>query len=277
MGEHVVGYGPRISCIGSSDDVKPDAEPQGASLLGGQRPHATQAFSHHVWRFPPGEIHVNMRGGNALSGRRSSAEVHGRHRIGNIAGRCPGDLVEVALKVKWLAAPRLAHDLQELARSGIASVLVEPVAEAIQLARLCSRHDVEQQSAAGEPLVGRSHLCGERGREKSGSERHQELDAARQRRQGDGGKPRVLAHRPARRQHSLVAELIAGSRDLGEVVHRWRPPMRARLVGEHVARVAASWQEPVDLHRPTTSLTLQCRTPRTTSAAPCRRRHRRIR
>lgn len=161
--EHVVSDRPRIGRVWARDHVKSDAEAQRTALVCREGPHAVQALGYHLGRLAPCEIHVDVGRRDALGRRRRSPEVHGRRRIGHIAGRRPGDLVEVALEVERLAGPCLPHDLKELARSGIARVLVEPVAETVELTGLGAGDNVEQQPATRETLVRGSHLCGERG------------------------------------------------------------------------------------------------------------------
>src|SRR6478735_8061918 len=62
-----------------------------------------------------------------------------------------------------------------------------------------------------------------------------------------GHQPRVLAPRPRRREHTLVAELISGPGDLGEVVDRRSPPVAIGPERNDGAAVDGGGQEPVQL------------------------------
>ena len=65
--------------------------------------------------------------------------------------------------------------MQEFAGSGVALVVVEPVAEPLLLDVVAAADDVQQHPALGEPLQRRGLLRGQRRRHKAGPEGDEEL------------------------------------------------------------------------------------------------------
>jgi hypothetical protein len=64
----------------------------------------------------------------------------------------------LAGEVERLAAPRPAHDGEELAGTRVPLVMGQVVTEPALLVGLAAGHHVEQQAAPGQPLVGGRHL-----------------------------------------------------------------------------------------------------------------------
>src|SRR6185437_12388178 len=88
------------------------------------------------------------------------------------------DLVVPAGEVEQLPAPGAPYDGQELSGAGVPLVVRQVVAEPPLLLGLASGHHVEQQPAAGDPLVAGGHLGGQGGRDQPGPEGDQELQPA---------------------------------------------------------------------------------------------------
>ena len=106
----------------------------------------------------------------------------------------------LAGEVERLALPGAAQDREELVGAGVALVLVRWSPKRRLLDRVAAGDDVEQQPAAGEPLVRRGHLRGERRRDQARPERDQELQALGLLGQRRRGEPGVLAPRAGGRE-----------------------------------------------------------------------------
>jgi peptide/nickel transport system permease protein len=154
--------------------------------------------------------------------------------------------VEVAAgEVERLARQRAAEHGEELVGAVVALVVVEPVPEAALLGLLAATDDVQQQAVAGDPLVRRGLLGGERRHDDVRAEGDEEAQPRRVPEQGGGGDPGVLAPRPGRREDAGEAEVLGGARDLGEVLDPWRTTVAVRAHRDHGPAVSGGRQEPV--------------------------------
>ena len=211
-----------------------------------QAPHPLDPVRDHGRRLTPGEVHVHVTRGDLLGCGGGAPEVDLGHRVRWLASRRVRHLVVMALEGQRLPAPGPADDLQELTGLLVPGVLVVVHAEAGQLGGLGPGDDVDQQPAAGQPLVRRCHLRGEGRREQRGSERNEELDPTGQRDERRGGEPGVLTAGATGGEHPVVAEAVAGGGDLGEVREVRGSGVRVRRRREDVTRVTSGRQEPVD-------------------------------
>ena len=162
VAEQPARLGPGLGLGVPRDHVQPDPEPHLAALGLGQTPDPREFFGDLSGRLAPGEVHVDVPGGHRPRRRGRPAEVDAGRRVRRAHHGCLLDLVVLAGEVERIAAPRPAHDRQELAGAGVALVVRQVVAEPGLLVGLAAGHDVEQQPAAGDPLVGGRHLGRER-------------------------------------------------------------------------------------------------------------------
>ena len=219
------------------------------------RADALQLLRHLRGRLAPGEVDVDVARGDldappprSRRGRSPAAPAdprRARPRRGRARRRS---------RARRSQAPRSTARNSPGLR--VALVLVEEVAVAALLGVVAADDDVEEQPPAGDPLVGRGHLRGERRREERGPEGDEELEPLGLLRQRGGQHPGVGAPARDRRQRRLEAGLLGGARDLPEVGEAAGAlPVAGVLAGaaadrvavaEIGARVARRGQEPVE-------------------------------
>ena len=244
--EQPLGLRPRLRGGVPGDHVQPDAEPQRAALAPRPAADPGQLLRHLRRRLAPGQVDVGVPGGDRPRGRRGAAEVDRRQRVGRRAARSRRSTLVVLAVRSRTARPRHAPrtTCQELAGPGVALVVGEVVAEPALLVGSAAGDHVQQQPAAGDPLVGRGHLRGQRRRHEAGPERDQELQPLGLPDQRGGGQPGVLAPGAGRGEHASKPELLGGPGDLAEVVdarraawrpaRRWPGPRRAGSTGRPI-------------------------------------------
>src|SRR5580693_632997 len=224
--EQPAGLGPGVLLGVPGDHVQPDAEAQRAALGRGQLADPAQLLGHLGRRLTPGQVDVRVLGGDRAGRGRRAAEVDAGQRVRRAQHGRPIDLVVLAVEVERLAAPRTADDGQELRGPRITLVVRQVVAEPALFVGLAAGDHVEQQPAAGQPLVGGRHLGGQRRRGQPGPERDQELQPPRLPGECGGDQPGVLAPGPGRGEHGLEAKLLGGAGHLGQVLDVRRPFLR---------------------------------------------------
>ena len=193
LGEQFVGDRPRRGGGVAADGVQPDPESHLAAAFLGEFAYPLDLGGRGLRRLTPGEIDVDVLGGDRKGGGRRTAEIDLRQRIRRRGHPRVLDGVVLALEVHRLLAPHRVHDVQELAGAGVALVVVQPVAEPTLLDVVAAGDDVQQHPALGEPLQRRGLLGGQRRRYQSGPEGDEELQPLGLGQQRRRGQPRVLA------------------------------------------------------------------------------------
>ena len=161
--------------------------------------------------------------------------------------RGPGDLVVLTVEVEGLSAPRPPQHADEFTGPVVATVVVEPVPEAVLFGGVTAGDDVDQQPPATDALEG-GGLLGSQGRgHQPGSEGHQEIEACRVPGQGRRGQPGVLAPGAGRGEHRLEAQLIRRPGDLGQIVDVRGPASDRGAEPDDLPAVARGGKEPVDV------------------------------
>ena len=180
---------------------KPDAEPDVAPPSPGQFAHLGDLGRRRLGWFAPGQIHVDVFGGDRQRGGRGSAEVDLRQRVRRLGH--PGVLHGVVLagEIDRLLRPDRIHDVQELAGAGVTLVVGQPVAEPVLFDVVAAGDDVEQHTALGEPLQRGGLLRGQRRRHQAGPECDEELQPFGLGEQCRCGQPGVLTPCAGRREH----------------------------------------------------------------------------
>ena len=186
-----------------------------------------QLLRHLGRRLAPGQVDVGVP--RRRPARPPPTSRRSRRRAAGPAGAArspprPGSAAPS--KSNGSAAPRAADDGQELRGPGVPLVVRQVVAEPALLVGLAAGDHVEQQPAAGQPLVGGRHLGGQRRRGQPGPERDQELQPPGLPGQRGGDQPGVLAPGAGRGEHRLEAELLGGAGHLGQVLDVRRPLLR---------------------------------------------------
>ncbi len=155
-GQQPSGLRPRLLGRVARDDVQADAEAQLAARALRGRADAVELLGDLRGRLAPGEVDVDVAGGDLERGGGGAAEVDrgARRRVGDARAL---DVDVVAGEVE-LALPGAAQHGQELARLGVALVLAEEVAVAPLLGVVAADDDVQEQPPARDPLVGGGHL-----------------------------------------------------------------------------------------------------------------------
>ena len=150
-------------------------------------------------RLAPGEVDVDVAGGDLARGRRGAAEVD-RRAPGRARGPARAPSTRRCSPAKSTVSPRHSPRtiVQELAGPRVAGVLVEEVAVGALLVALAAGDDVEQQPPPELPLEGGRHLRGQGGRDEAGPEGDQELQPLGAR----GRASRWSATRPRTRRRS---------------------------------------------------------------------------
>ena len=146
-----------------------------------------------------------------------------------------------ALEGHRLAGEEAGVNGKKLLGDGVTLVVIEENPVAFVFDRIAAGDDVDQQPAFENAVEGRGHPRSDRRRLQPGAHRDEKAQAPRQRREGRGDDPGVLAGSSGGQQHPEIAEFIGGLRDLSEIAQRniARADRRAEI-----AAVAMGRQEP---------------------------------
>ena len=234
------------------DDVQADAELDGTALARRALAHVGDLLRHFGRRLAPGEIGIDLLGGQFVRRFRRATEPHGRIRLlrrreQQLRALHAQMLAVVVEALPFMAArDDLAPDADELGRLLVARGMVEKHAIAFQLGLVAARDEVHQHASAGEPIEGRRHARGKTRLMQARPHRDQELEPRRRADQARRDHPRVFAGAAGGNQHAFVAELVGRAGDLLQVGQ----VDRARAFGgAEIAAVAVRGEEPEDVHR----------------------------
>ena len=217
----------------------------------GARLDVGDLLRHGLGWFAPGQVHVELFGGQFVRGLRRTAEIQRRirllhRRVDHLAALGHQLLALEAVALGLMAVCQdAAPDAQVVGGDGVAFVVADEDAIALQLAGVAAGHHVDQQPPFGQAVEGGGHARRELRRADAGADRHQELEPARGADQAGGHHPRILAGAPGGQQHAVVAQRVGGHRHLAEVVIARRARAAA---GAEITRIAVGGNEPEDVH-----------------------------
>ena len=233
------------------DDVQADAELHGAPMLCSTGAHVGHLLGHFGRRLAPGQVGLDLLGGEVVGGVGRPPKVHRRVRLlqgrKQQLGALHAEVLAVVVERFTAVAARkdLAPDADELGGLLVARGVVQKHAVALQLGLVAPSHQVDEQSPAREPVERGGHARGQRGLMQAGAHGHQELEFLGHGNQAGCNHPGVFARAPGGNQNTLVAQAVGGHRHLLEVV---MAELARAFGGAKVAAVAVGGNEPEDLH-----------------------------
>lgn len=175
--------------------MEADAEVQTAPASGGAHPHVGDLFRHRRRRFAPGEVDIQLFGGEFVGGGGISAEI--QRRVGVLHRRKKHlsalDAQMPALKIYGLPGEHAAPDVQEFVGNSVALVVVQEQAIAGQFHWITACDDIDQQPSVGEPVEGGGHPRRQTRRRQPRPDCHQKAQPFRDRNQAGGHDPRIFA------------------------------------------------------------------------------------
>ena len=232
--------------------MHPKAVAQLSALRRGQPADPVQLLFDLLGPLAPGQIGVGVSGRDLAGLRRGATEEDGWQRIGSSR---QGGLLDAQVLTgrghRGIGGPQPADDVEELAASRVAVLLLQEVAERPLLGALAAGDHVEHQPALRLPLEGGRHLRGQRRADQPRAERHQVLQRLGAADQHRGTQPGVFAPQPGRRQHRLEPVDLGGLGELDEVFEVGRPVAAhgaAMPTGDQIARVAVRRKKPMQMN-----------------------------
>ena len=186
MRNQPIGGGPRLFFGFADNHVQTNPVLQRTAPGGGALAHHSQLFGHQRRRLAPGQVGINLIGGDVdgLLGR--SAKVERRavflHRWKQHFSAFHVDMLTAIVHLFTLQQARV--DVEKFAGHLIAFAVAEENAVAFVLHRIATGNDVNQQPAARQAIERRRHSRRQRWRLQARANGHQIAQAAGQRRQG---------------------------------------------------------------------------------------------
>ena len=216
---------------------------QRAAPGGGALAHYRQLFGHQRRRLPPGQVGIDLIGGNVDGFLRGAAKKQRRavflYRRKQHFRAFHVDMLAVIIHLFTFQQARV--DVEKFAGDLIAFAVAEENTVAFVFHRIAAGDDVNEQPTARQTVERRRHPRRQRRRLQARTNGHQIAQAAGQRRQRRGHQPGVFAAFPRWDQHAVVAEAIGRQRHLLQV----RQINRASaLRGAQVAAIAVGGQKP---------------------------------
>ena len=247
MLDQFVGGFPRLFGGLADDHVQTNTELHRATVARRAFAHIGKFFRDGRRWLAPGQIDINLLGGQIMRRVGGTAEVQRWIRFLHRRVERFGVLhfQVLALEIHRFALQHTAPDFQEFIGDFVTFTVAEEAAVATVFIRVAAGHHVDQQAAVGQSIQRRRHPCRNGRRDDPRPNRHQITQAFGQRHQCRGDHPRVLAGTPGRDQHTVITEAVSGLRDLFQIVER----DRARtLGGAQIVAVAVGRQEPENIH-----------------------------
>ncbi|MNY17064.1 hypothetical protein D3C86_1503620 [compost metagenome] len=246
MADQPLGGGPGLIVGFAHDHVQADAELHRAAMLGGARAHVGDLLRHRLRRLAPGQVQLDLLGGQLVGRLGRTTEVQRWARLLNRRVEQLGalDLDVLAVEVDGFAFQHLAPDMGELHGGLVALGVAEVEAVGRQFVRIATGDQVEQRAAVGQAVEGRRLTGGHGRRDDAGTQGDEELEALGGRDQRGGDQPGVLAGTPGGNQHAAVAEAVGGLGHLGQVAV---VDGAGAFGGAQVVAVAVGGEKPEDV------------------------------
>ncbi len=150
----------------------------------------------------------------------------------------------LAVVIDFFAFKHLAPDAGEFDRRFVALLMIEVQAITGQLVRIATGYQVEQRPAIGQAIERGGLPRGDRRRDDSRAQGHQELQAFGNRDQGRGHQPGILAGTPGGYQHAAEPQAVGRLGNLLQVAMVHRP---GALRGAQVFAITVRGEEPEDV------------------------------
>jgi hypothetical protein len=194
-----IGRSPCLVFGLSNDGVQSNAELHLAPLGMRERANGGDLFLDGIGRLAPGEVGIDMRGGDLVGGFGRSSEPQRRMRRldGRIKQPPPFRLQKSSLEIDSPAvmgpAQMVTPDREEFIGDAIARIVIGEHSIAFEFRLIAARHDIDEQTPLREPIERGGHAGGQRGRAQPGAHGHEELQALRRGDQARRDDPRVFA------------------------------------------------------------------------------------
>ena len=230
----------------ADDHVQADPEAHLAALAGGLLAYLGDLLGNRRRRLAPGQVQLDLLGGEVLGGLRGAAEVQRRTRLlqRRIEELGPLHLDVLAGVVDGLALQHATPDAGEFDRRLVAFGVAQVQAVASQFVGIAAGDQVEQRAAVGQPVQGRRLARGDGRRNDPGTQRDEELQALGYRDQRGGDQPGVLAGTSGGDQYAAEAQAVGG---LGDLLQVAVVDGTGALGGAQVVAVAVGGKEPENL------------------------------